>query len=184
MKIIYYLISTFFLLTSHSLFAKGGNLNISPLYGFERVQKLSPEVKTKNRTFVGVRVVYGPPLFSFESEVTRSNDTETLPARGITEEEESYAAKLGFRSSFNLVLLRWYIRAGGHARKSTYDRTENGVNTTREPAIYVSPYAGTGFTFNLAANLFASGGITAIFTGKPKGSDRDYQTTLAFGMRL
>lgn len=174
------------LFTMNSLYAAGakGNLQISPLYGFERVQKLSPEVRTKNRTFVGVRLVYGPPLLSFESEVTRSNDTEELPARSLVEDEESYAAKVGLRSSFNLVLFRWYVRAGGHARKSTYSRVENGVSSTREPAINISPYAGTGFKFNLASNFFVSGGVTAIFTGKPRGSDRDYQTTFAFGMRL
>lgn len=178
------LLLSLFCINSLYAAATKGNLQISPLYGFERVQKLSPEVRTKNRTFVGVRLVYGPPLFSFETEVTRSNDTEELPARRLVEDEESYSAKLGFRSTFNLVLFRWFIRAGGHARKSTYERVENGISSTREPAIYISPYAGTGFTFNLAANFFASGGVTAIFTGKPRGSDRDYQTTFGFGMRL
>ena len=95
-----------------------------------------------------------------------------------------HAAKLGVRSSFNLAILRWYFRAGGHARKTTRTKTEAGVKTVIEPAIRVSPYAGTGFSFNLMGNLFANGGVTVIFTGKPKGSDREYQTTFGIGMRI
>ena len=152
--------------------------------GLERIQKISPVAKTKTRTVVGVNVLYGPSFLSAEAEVTRSEDSETLYEEDIKETEESIAAKLGVRSSFNLSFLSWYLRAGAQARKSTYTTTTAGVTTTREPAIYVSPYAGTGFNFNLMGNLFANGGITVIFTGRPKGSDREYQTTLGFGVRI
>ena len=173
-----------FLFCSTTLAKGKGNLRIQPIVGIERVQKLSPEVKTKNRTVVGGRLLYGPPFLSLEAEVTRSEDTETLLDQDLKETEESYAAKLGLRSSFNLILLRWYLRAGGHARKSTYTTEQAGVTTTRDPAVKVSPYAGTGFSFNLMGNLFANGGVTVIFTGEPKGSDREYQTTFGFGMRI
>lgn len=161
-----------------------GYLRLQPIIGLERVQKLSPVVKTKTRTIVGVRALYGPPLLSTEAEVTRSEDSETLFDQNLTEKEESYAARLGVRTSLNLLFLRWYLRAGGQARKSTYTTTQNGVTTTRDPAVNVSPYAGTGFSINLLGNFFANGGVTVIFTGKPKGSDREYQTTLGFGVRI
>ena len=175
----------FLSLAFQSAFAqKGGNLRISPIVGLERVQKVSPVAKTKTRTIVGVRALYGPPAFSFEAEVTRSEDSETLYDQDLTESEESIAARLGVRSGFNMGPLGWYLRAGGQARRSEYTTTQNGVTTTRTPAVYVAPYAGTGFNFNLMGNFFANGGITVIFTGKPKGSDRDYQTTFGFGVRI
>ena len=163
---------------------KGGNLRISPIVGLERVQKLSPVAKTKTRTIVGVRALYGPPAFSLEAEVTRSEDSETLYEQDLTEKEESIAARLGVRSGFNIGFFGWYLRLGGQARRSEYTTTQNDVTTTRTPAVNVSPYAGTGFNLNLMGNFFANGGITVIFTGKPKGSDRDYQTTFGFGVRI
>ncbi len=164
--------------------ADKSDLKISPIVGLERIQKLSPVVKTKTRTVVGVNIQYGPSFLSAEAEVTRSEDSETVYEQDLKETEESLAAKLGIRSNFNLAFLSWYFRAGGQARKSTYTTTTAGITTTREPAVYVSPYAGTGFNFNLMGNLFANGGITVIFTGRPKGSDREYQTTLGFGIRI
>jgi|GEM_PF-2230819 len=178
------LFSFFITLTSEAQAQAKGNLSLQPIVGLERVQKLSPVVKTKTRTIVGVRALYGPPLLSAEAEVTRSEDSETLFDQNLTEKEESYAARLGIRTSLNLVLLNWYLRAGGQARKSTYTTTQNGITTSRDPAVNISPYAGTGFSMNLMGNFFANGGVTVIFTGKPKGSDRDYQTTLGFGVRI
>ncbi len=159
-------------------------LKISPIVGLERIQKVAPVSKSKTRTIVGLNVLYGPSFLSAEAEVTRSDDSETLYEDDLTEKEESYAAKVGIRSSFNLSALSWFLRAGAQARKSKYTTTQSGVTTEREPAVYVSPYAGTGFNFNLMGNLFANGGITVIFTGRPKGSDREYQTTLGFGVRI
>lgn len=88
------------------------------------------------------------------------------------------------RSGFSMGPLSWYLRAGGQARCSEITVTQNDVTTTKDPAVYLSPYAGTGFNFNLAGNLFANGGVTVIFTGRPKGSDREYQTTFGFGVRI
>lgn len=167
------------------LLAKGkAALTVQPVVGLERVQKLSPVQKTKTRTIVGARAMYGVPRLSLEAQVTRAEDSETLYDRNLTEKEESYNAMLGIRSSFNVLFANWYLRAGGHARKSTYTTTQNGVTTTRDPAIYLSPYAGTGLSVNILGKFFANAGVTVIFTGRPKGSDQEYQTTLGFGVRI
>lgn len=170
---------------SLSSFAKGGaTLDLSPIVGLERVTKVSPVRRTKTRTIVGARATFGIPLLSLEAQLTRSDDTETQPEEDLTEDEESYSAMLGLRSSINLGIARWFLRAGGHARKSTYTRTQAGVTTTREPAIYVSPYAGTGLRVNVMNNFWLTAGYTVIFTGRPRGSDTDTQTTLAFGVSI
>ena len=176
-------IFSLFSLTANAASTKG-NLTVSPVFGLETVYKLSPEVKKKTRSVVGVNVLYGPKLFSLEVEGTRSEDSETLYDQDLTETEESYAAKLGFRSTLGLGFLSWYLRAGCQGRKSFYETTQSDVTTESESALYLSPYAGTGFSLNLMQNIFASGGITVIFSGRPKGSDREYQSTLSFGVRI
>ena len=184
MKILTLTIFSLFLILPAFGQSSKGNVQVVPLVGYERVQKVTPTPRSVDRAFVGVRLIYGPPLLAAEAEVTRSSDTENLPASDFKEEEESYAAKLGLRSSFNFLLFRWYLRAGGHARKSEITRTQNGVTTVLEPGIKISPYAGTGLSFRVANHFFLSAGVTAIFTGEPKGSDREYQTSLGFGMRF
>lgn len=181
--------SSFLLLSITQSFAARTSVNISnlrimPIVGLERVTKLDPVQKTKTRTIVGLNLRYGPQWMSAEAEVTKSSDSETDYTNDLTVKEESYAGKLGIRSSFNLLLFNWYLRAGGQGRKSKFTRTQNGVTTIKEPAIYISPYAGTGLTFNFMGKFFANAGITVIFTGRPKGSDREYQTSLGFGVRI
>ena len=182
MKTIIFIILGLFITTS--TFAKGkGNLLISPIIGLETVKKWTPTVRTVTRTVIGARAVYGPPLLSAEAEVTRSQDDEYLFEQDMKVEEESYAAKLGIRTSIGLPMLRFYLRGGGQARQRKVTETVAGVVTTREPAIRTSPYAGAGLSVR-AAGLFLNAGYTAIFTGRPKGSDYDHQTTLAIGARF
>lgn len=165
-------------------FAKGkGNLLISPIVGIETIKKWTPTVRTVTRTVVGARAIYGPPLLSAEAEITRAEDDEYLFEQDMKIEEETYAAKLGVRTSIGLPMLRFYLRAGGQARQRKITETAAGVVTTREPAIRTSPYAGAGLSVRLMG-FFVNAGYTAIFTGKPRGSDYDYQTTLGIGARF
>lgn len=159
-------------------------IQIQPIVGYERVQKISPTLRTVDRAVYGARLVYGPPIFSFEAEVTKSSDNESFPGRNLTIKEDSTAAKLGIRSGFSFPFVRWYLRAGGSGRKSTITTTNAGITTQRDPAIYVSPYAGTGLTVNVMGAFTADAGITVIFSGRPKGSDREYQSTLGFGVKI
>ncbi len=167
--------------TAFSASATGGLLTVNPIVGYERVQKLMPTPHTRDRLVYGFRVMFGIPLLSLELEATKADDKEVFVAEDMTVLEESYAGKLGIRSSISMAsIFSWYLRAGGHARKKTETITKAGVETVNEPALRVSPYAGAGFRFTIGPNLAVNGGVTAIFTGKPKGSDREYQTTLGF----
>jgi hypothetical protein len=180
-------IMTFILLTLPNAFGASStdNLTIGPIIGYERVQKILPTPHTTNRLVYGLRAVYGPPLLSAEAELTQGKDTENFPDRSLTIKETATNAKVGIRSNFlRTTFVTTYLRAGGHARKSEIEKTESGVTTTHEPAIYVSPYAGAGMAVNILNKLKLNFGVTAIFTGKPKGSDREYQTTLGFTIKL
>ncbi|PIP91234.1 MAG: hypothetical protein COW01_06175 [Bdellovibrionales bacterium CG12_big_fil_rev_8_21_14_0_65_38_15] len=162
-----------------------GYLKIEPVVGFESVQKIEPTPHSKTRFIYGIRMNYGPPILSAEAEVTQGKDKENFPDRNLALEETVTNAMLGVRSSFHFGnFMQWYLRLGGHGRKSEFIRTENSISTTREPALYLSPYAGTGLNINLLNAFSLNAGYTVIFTGKPKGSDREYQTTLGFSVKI
>jgi hypothetical protein len=185
MKTLLYFLLCLPLFFSTKSLAKGGkgNLLIQPIIGLETVKKWTPTVRTVTRTVVGARAIYGPPLLSAEAEVTRAQDDEYLYEQDMKIEEESYAAKLGVRTSIGIPFVRFFIRGGGQARQRKIKETQAGVVTNNEPAIRTSPYAGAGLSINLMG-IFVNAGYTAIFTGKPKGSDYEHQTTLGIGMRF
>ena len=163
--------------------AKTGLIRISPLYGFEKVYKIAPVSKTKTRAFYGVRAQAGPRILSVEAELTQSRDTELLASQNYTEKETTTQAKLGIRSGMGVGPLSFYLRAGGSAKKSKYEIDDNGALSTKEPAMKTYPYAGTGIDFRIMG-FFVDAAITAVFTGEPKGSDYDTQTSLALGFRF
>ena len=165
-------------------FSTQAEFKFEPIVGYERVQKVLPTARTKDRLVVGLRASYGPPLFSLEGEITRADDNEYFSDQDLRLKEESYALRVGVRSSFRLPFANWYLRAGGQGRKTTIEQTQAGVTTNRDPAVYVSPYAGTGLSVNFRGMFTLNAGITVVFTGRPKGSDHEYVSTLGFGVRI
>jgi hypothetical protein len=161
------------------------NLTIQPLVGYERVQKVTPTPRTKTRMFYGLRALYGVPHLSAELQVTRAKDDETLNNGDLRLKETATTGMLGIYSHFaHQSMLSVYLRAGGHARKSEIEKIEDGVSTTSDPAVRLSPYAGSGLIFKLAQYFSLTAGVTVIFTGEPQGSDREYQTDLGFNIHF
>lgn len=162
-----------------------GNLTVEPIVGYERVQKIEPTARTSSRFYYGVRANYGVPLLSAEGELTRAQESESFSERDLKIEETATTLMLGLRSSFNHQgMIGAFLRAGGHARKSEIDKTQNGVKTSDDPAVRISPYAGTGLNIRLASYFSLNAGITVIFTGEPKGSDKEYRTSLGFSINI
>lgn len=172
-------------ITSTSFAAAIDLLSLEPIVGYERVQKIAPTPHTNDRLIYGLRAAYGLPYLSAEAEVTQGKDTESFPEDNITIEESVINAKLGLRSKFiSTSYYNAFIRAGAHARKSEIETTINNVTTIREPAVRVSPFAGAGMGISFSDIFKLNLGITAIFTGEPRGSDREYQTTAGFSIKL
>lgn len=160
-------------------------LSIQPIVGFERVQKLEPTPYSTSRFIYGARINYGPPIISAELEVTRGQDSKTFPEQNLRVEEEVTNIMGGARSSHNFGgLLDVYLRAGGHTRKSKLTQTRDSATVTRRPASYVSPYVGTGASVNVLNIFTLNAGLTVLFTDRPESGDREYQTTLGFGLRI
>lgn len=152
-------------------------LEIQPIIGFEQVRKTDPVDRTKSRLIYGLRVLVGPRILSAEAEVTTGQDKEEFNDLNLTLKETVYNGMLGIRSTVDLMMLSVYARAGGHIRKREIERVENGITTTEKPATYISPYAGAGLYLG-PGPFKVHAGVTAIFTGRPKSSDIEYQYTL------
>ena len=63
-----------------------------------------------------------------------------------------------------ITFVAFYLRAGGQAKKSKYTITEDGVTETKEPAVKIFPYAGSGLTVSILKIFSLNAGITAVFT--------------------
>jgi hypothetical protein len=162
-----------------------GSLTLEPILGYERVQKIEPTARTTNRFYYGVRASYGIPLLSAEGELTRAQESENFPEQDLKIDETSTTLMLGLRSNFNhRGMIGAYLRAGGHARKSEIEKIEDGVKTSDDPSVRLSPYAGAGLNFRLASYFRLNAGITVVFTGEPKGSDKEYRTSLGFSINI
>jgi hypothetical protein len=156
-------------------------IEIHPIIGYEKVQRSYPVDHSSSRLIYGARLIVGPSLLSVEAEATTGQDKKDFPNQNLTLKETVYNGMLGLRSSVNLAFINVYARAGGHIRKTEREVTENNVTTKTEPASYVSPYAGAGLYVG-PGPIKVHAGVTAIFTGRPKSDDVEYQYTA--GLRI
>ena len=173
------------LLTSLSAQAKETRFHWQPIVGLERVQKIEPAGETKDRFIYGLRMNYGLPVLSAEFEISQGKDTENFSERNLTIKESTTNLMLGLRSSYQLAQsIYFYLRAGAHGRRNERERIENEVSTKTTPAVYLNPYAGTGLSIHVMEMLSINAGVTVIFTGQPRGSEREYQTSLGFTLKV
>lgn len=166
-----------------SIFAILPGLKITPIVSLEKVYKTYPTTHSKTVTSLGLRTSMGPSLLALEIEATRYSDTEDFVTQDLKIEDESYQGKLGLSSTFlKITGLNFTLRAGGSARKTTETRTESGTTIKYKPAVKISPYAGVDLAFKMIPGVSIIIGHNIIFTGEPKGSDVDSQTS--FGLTI
>lgn len=164
--------------------ASGVRLDLEPIVGYERVQKLRPTEHTKDRLFYGARLSLGIPLLALESELTRSNDSEVFT--NLTTRDTTDKLKLGLRSTLRLGrLLSVTGRGGVQARKNKHEETSAGVTTiTTDPKPTYKPYAGGGLRVSLSPKTAITGAVTVVFNEFPKMAKNEYQTSLGFSVSL
>lgn len=187
LKILILLPFTLYSLSAYSLSvgtgALSGMFRITPVVGYEQVQKNYPTPHTVNRFYYGVGIEAGPRLLSVELQATQGEDTESYSGTDI--KETTKKASLGIKSYFALAsMLQFYFRAGAQGKDVTTDTTVSGVTTTEKSAFYVDPYVGTGLTVSLASMLNLSLGLTAVFSDYPNKGKIEYQTSFGFGLRF
>lgn len=164
--------------------ANQASVNIEPILGYERVQKLIPEAHTVERMYYGARATAGVTLLSAEAELTRATDTETFSNQNLTVKDSDDRLKIGLRSSYWLSsFLALQARGGAQAERKTQEQTNSGVSTTSVGKILYHPYAGASLSSRLMSNLSLTGGITVVFHEFPNMDKNDYQMSLGLTVR-
>ncbi len=166
---------------SHALIS----MNIEPIVGYERVQKLIPERHTKDRLVYGARLSLGIPLVSVEASYLRANDTEDFTDLGLSIKDTTDKAQLGLRSSIKLLgVLRASARAGGQASLNVHEETLNGVTRKDIETLKVHPYAGAGLIFQLGKLFQFRADLTTVFVEFPNFNNNEYQLTAGFAVKF
>lgn len=180
-KILGYLLLSCFSSASFALIS----MNVEPIVGYERVQKLVPDRHYKDRVHYGLRVSLGVPLLSVEAAYLRSNDTEEFTDLGLTIKDTTDKAQLGLRSSFKFHgIVRLTARAGGQAKLNVHEEIRNGVATKDIETLKVDPYAGAGFIFQLGKLFQFRSDLTVVFTKFPDMNYNEYQLTAGFAVKF
>lgn len=165
---------------------KGGSqfgLEVQPIFGYERVQKLYPTTHQTSRLLFGARATLGVPLLAVEVEYTRGQDSEVIAGQTIDETDDRI--KVGARSRFNLgPIFHFTARAGAQMKKTSRTITQGGVSSTASLAPTYSPYAGAAVGARVGSLFVLEGGVTVIFTTFPDLSGNEYQGTLGFNIRI
>jgi len=159
--------------------------SISPIVGYEDIQKVLPYQHRTTRLFYGARVTAGFLMLSGEGEYTRANDTEVFSSPAETMTEQADKLKLGLRSTLSLSSMVYLsIRGGGQATQTMRDTTIGGVTTrTWDPIIWL-PYGGAGFRFQLSPKIFATAEMVVVWTNFPDMNSAEYQPTAGFQIAL
>lgn len=174
--------------TSFSLVAaERDNLKITPIVGFERVQRFTPTPHMKTRGIIGVGAVYKLPVGAAEAEYTHGEDISKEVSSGTSYEQSDDKVKLGLRGTASLgSFLSTYLRGGAQAKKSQVTSTTTSGTTTKNSTTKVNPYVGTGLNFHLLQFVSLNADVTAVYTptSTPGLSDYEIQPSLGLSIRF
>ncbi len=177
------------ILSSTSLWARSesDNLKITPIIGFERVQRFTPSPHMKTRGIFGVGAVYKLPVGAVEAEYTHGQDTSNDVTNNTSYKESDDKVKLGLRGTASLgSFLSTYLRGGAQAKKSETTATTASGTSTKTSVTKVNPYVGTGLGFHLLQFLTLNADVTAVYvpTSTPGLSDYEIQPSLGLSIRF
>jgi len=177
------------LLTSTSLWARSEreNLKITPIIGFERVQRFTPTPHMKTRGIFGVGAVYSLGVGALEAEYTHGQDTSNDVTSNTSYKQSDDKVKLGLRGTADLgSFLSTYLRGGAQAKKTETTATTSSGTSTKTSVTKVNPYIGTGLGFHLLQFLTLNADVTAVYvpTSTPGLSDYEIQPSLGLSIRF
>jgi hypothetical protein len=159
--------------------------SIEPVIGYERVEKLLPTPRMKQRLVYGARLTAGLFMVAGEAEFLRGTDTESIPSAGLTLTDTEDKLRVGVRARFRLVrLLSFIVRGGVQASRNIHEETVGGATTRTEEPIRYRPYAGAGLQVGLSNNISFTADITTVFRDFPNLNNNDYQTTASLTIRF
>lgn len=175
-----------FLVLLFTLSVNANELKIEPVYGVERTQRLYPEpARYRTTTFLGLRALYGKPIFSLEGEISQSTSKEEFPSDNLEVEYIDKKALLGFRTyPLTSQIFGVFLRFGARAQKNERKIVENGESRTENDALTFDPYAGTGLTVAIANNFSLNAGATLIYNKNAESESEKYDTRYSFSFTI
>lgn len=163
-------------------------LDIEPIIGYERVQKLVPTAHTRERLVYGARLTLGIPLVAAELEYTRGQDSESFTSPTLTVTDTTDKLKLGARSTIQLDRRTFSLvaRAGVQARRNIHEEDNGVVSTRTEEAIEYDPYAGAGLRVRLGrrSKLHFVADFVVVFNDFNDLSKNEYLLSSGFSLRI
>jgi hypothetical protein len=164
------------------------NLKITPIVGFERVQKFVPSPHMKTRLIYGAQAVYALPFGAAEAEYTHGQDNsiDLSVSPNVSYKDVEDKIKLGLRGTANYGFLSTYLRGGAQGRQNKQTKTVSGTSTTSTTLSKVQPYLGTGVEINLLNVFSLNADITAVYakTSDPNLSPYEISPSLGFSLKF
>jgi hypothetical protein len=171
--------------TTFAASGSGNNLSISPIIGFERVQKFVPTPTMKTRMIYGLQALYRLPITTAELEYTHGQDTSNSVPTGTSYKDAEDKVKIGLRGNAELgPYFSTYLRGGAQARQNKHTQTTNTGTTTTATSSKVNPYVGTGIAVHFQQYLSLSADVTAVYvpTSDPALSPYEIQPSLGISV--
>lgn len=181
------LFTSLFLLTATTVWAKSerDNLKITPIIGFERVQRFTPTPHMKTRGIFGLGAVYKLPVGAVEAEYTHGQDTSNDVATNTSYKESDDKVKLGLRGSAAIgPFLSTYLRGGAQAKKSETTATTASGTSSKSSVTKVNPYVGTGLGFHLLQFVTLNADVTAVYVPTSTPGLSDYEIQPSVGLTI
>lgn len=186
-KNIFLLVMLFSSATAFARNSGASNFSLSPIIGFERVQKFQPTPTMKTRAIFGAEAIYKLPVAALEAEYTHGQDSSLDSTTNTNYKDVDDKLKLGLRGGFEMgPYLSSYLRGGAQAKQSKQTRTTSSGTSTSSTLTKVNPYVGTGLAIHLFNAFTLSADATAVYTPTktPGLSDYEIQPSIGFGISI
>lgn len=181
------LLSTLTLFSVSTLAKIPDGLTITPIVGFEKVQRVLPTPTMKTRTVFGARALYRLPITSLEAEYTHGDDTSTDVATSTTYKFVDDKLRVGIRGDFDMAsFLSWNLSGGMQMKQTKTTRTVSGTSSTSSTSTTTDPYVGTGLSLHILNAFSLNADVTAVYTptDDPALDDYEIRPTLGFSIRI
>ena len=183
-----YLIALLLALTSLTANAKGSgtdNLSISPIIGFERIQKFVPTPTMKTRMIYGAQLLYKLPVTTAELEYTHAQDTSNEAITNTSYQDVEDKVKIGLRGNADLgAYFSTYLRGGAQLRQNKHTQTTiTGVSTSSNTS-KVNPYIGSGLAIHVMQYFSLSADITMVYVPTSDAALSPYEIQPSLGLSV
>lgn len=162
---------------------KAAQVEIEPVYGFERSWQPQPEpARYKTEIFTGIKASYGWEHFAFELELNQGSTSYSVNQSDVKTSTQNYL--FGIRLvPFAAEYYNINFRAGMRARKMTRETTLNGKTETHSDGMQLDPYGGTGISVNVGGIFSLNASATLIYNRNNEPAEQ-YDTRYTFGAAI